>query len=252
MSNTIIPLSKTYLEKILKPVSRITPSCVLKIKKDVLYTICSSKEGGILLYASTKLPIEFEEEIRLNILDIKKLLTGLHSLGEEGEFSIELGSNYLKIQNQDHEGFKTHLNVFLASDNLVKESVLRVDKILGLGFDTDFIIDANKAKQIVAASSFASEVGKLYFFENEGVLSAEINDKTTHNVNNITVPITNKWNGRTLDAEFPISLEIFKFLLTVKNDILVKINHDKKIFFFNVIDDTNTVELKYIVSALIK
>ena len=46
-------------------------------------------------------------------------------------------------------------------------------------------------------------------------------------------------------------MEVFKNLVSYKNDVKVKINNEYKVFVFQNIDD-NDVELKYIVSALVK
>jgi len=46
-------------------------------------------------------------------------------------------------------------------------------------------------------------------------------------------------------------LEIFKNLAAIKNDVTVKINNKFKLIIFQVTDE-DAVELKYIVSALIK
>lgn len=251
MSVKIIPLPKVYLEKILKPVNRLTESCVLKIKGTNLYTICSSEDNSVILYAQIKIPIEIEEDTRLNLISIKKLLSGLDCLGSDGEFSIKIGENSITCQTISSENEKTHFKYHLVDNSIVKECTLRKEKFSEFTFDTEFIITANKAKQILSAASFASDVSKVYFSVFEDTLQAEINDHTLQNVDNITIPITTKWDGELLDGTFPISLEIFKNLAAIKNDIKVKINNQFKIMIFNIVDDDN-MELKYVVSALIK
>ena len=251
MPAKIIPLPKVYLEKILKPVNRLTESCVLKTKGSSLYTICSSEDNSVILYAQTKIPLELDEDIRLNLISIKKLLSGLDCLGSDGEFSIKIGENSITCQIVSSDNEKTHFKYHLVDDSIVKESVLRIEKFAELSFDTEFMISANKAKQILSAASFASDVSKVYFSVLEDTLQAEINDHTLQNVDNITIPITTKWEGEVLDGTFPISLEIFKNLAAIKNDIKVKISNQFKVMLFNITEDDN-LELKYVVSALIK
>ena len=251
MSAKIIPLPKVYLEKILKPVNRLTESCVLKTKGNSLYTICSSEDNSVILYAKTKIPLEFEEDIRLNIISIKKLLSGLDCLGSDGEFSAKIEENRITCQLVSPENEKTHFKYHLVDNSIIKECTLRIEKFSELTFDTEFVISANKAKQILSAASFASDVSKVYFSVFEDTLQAEVNDHTLQNVDNITIPITTKWEGDILEGNFPISLEIFKNLAAIKNDITVKINNQFKIMLFNIKEEDN-IELKYIVSALIK
>ena len=52
MSETLLPIPKTYLEKLLKPVSRLTESCILKVSKDTLYTVCTPADNSLILYFS--------------------------------------------------------------------------------------------------------------------------------------------------------------------------------------------------------
>ena len=251
MSAKIIPLPKVYLEKILKPVNRLTESCDLKTKGTNLYTICSSEDNSVILYAQTKIPIELEEDIRLNLISIKKLISGLDCLGSDGEFSLKLGENSLTCQVVSPDNEKSHLKYHLVDDSIIKECTLRAEKFSSFTFDSEFVITANKAKQILSAASFASDVSKVYFSVVDGVLQADINDHTLQNVDNITIPLTTKWEGEILEGTFPISLEIFKNLVAIKSDIKVKINNQFKIMLFNITEEDN-LELKYVVSALIK
>jgi hypothetical protein len=49
----------------------------------------------------------------------------------------------------------------------------------------------------------------------------------------------------------PVNIEIFKLLITSKSPVKVKLNNEHKVFVFQTQDDEN-LELKYIVSALVK
>ena len=71
MTESLIPIPKTSLEKLLKPVNRLTESCVLKSKNDLLYTLCSSSDNSVALYANTKLPMSLDIT-QLNLINIKK------------------------------------------------------------------------------------------------------------------------------------------------------------------------------------
>ena len=92
MDEIIIPIPKTSLEKLLKPINRATESCVLKTDENTLYTVCSSQDRSVILYASCDLPVKIEP-IKLNLISIKKFLNGLNCLGDDGEFSMILNKN---------------------------------------------------------------------------------------------------------------------------------------------------------------
>jgi hypothetical protein len=250
MPSTTIPIPKTYLEKILKPVSRLNESCVLKANGDDIFTICATDDHSVILYAKSKLPLSLPEPVQLNLINIKKFLHGLDCLGVDGEFSLKVGKNNVVGQLVDTSGRKTHFKYHLVDDVIIKKCNFQIDKLAKLEFDTIFQITSSQAKQILSAASFASEVSKVYFSVTDDVIQACVNDETLQNVDNITIPITSDWLHARLDGSFPISLEIFKNLAAIKNDITVKVNNQYKLIVFNVVEDT--LDLKYIVSALIK
>ena len=129
MSDIVLPVPKTYLEKFLKPVSRISESCVLKFSEDLLYTISSSSDNSLLLYAAIKLPIKVEAQ-KINIINIKKLLTGFDCLGDDGEFSMVLNKNYIKCEMFDSDtNDGVHFKYHLVDDGIIKESTTNIQKI---------------------------------------------------------------------------------------------------------------------------
>ena len=246
--NNTLPIPKTYLEKLLKPVNRITESCVLKTKKDLLYSVCSSNDNSVILYASCKLPVDIEET-KLNIINIKRLLTGFDCLGDDGEFSLHVERNNITCyskNDKENTKFKYHL----VDDGIIKESPVKIESIASLVFDTSFDIPLNKIKQIMSAYSFASDVSKIYFYSNDGKIYADINDKTMQNVDNVSLLISDSYEGNDLEP-ISIKIEVFKSLNSSKQPIKVKISDKSKVFVFSTNED-NVVEIKYIISALVK
>jgi hypothetical protein len=252
MSNKILPLPKSFLEKVLKPVNKLTESCVLKIEKNSLYTICSSPDNTVILYAKAELPIETDEKIRLNLISIKKLMSGLDCLGENGEFSIQLAENNIKCESKDVESNeKTYFKYHLVDDSVIRETPVNINKITQLKFDTEFNISSPKIRQIISAYVFASELTKIYFQTEDGKVYAEINDKTLQNVDHMRMVVADNYTGADIEEPTPISIEVFKNLVSNKSDIKVKINNQYKVFVFSNTEEKN-IELKYIVSALVK
>lgn len=246
-----IPISKSFLEKLLKPVNRLSESCVLKTDNDGLFTICSSSDNTVVLYARINLPIQLETPIRLNLIDVKKFLSGLTFLGDDGVFSMECDTNSITCYNKDESGENTHFKYHLVDDSIIKECPMSVNKISKLSFDTEFFINTSKIKQIMSGYSFASDVTKIYFYEKDKSIFADINDKTLQNVDNVTLKISESFSGNPILDPIVINTEVFKNLAVCKTDIKVKINNEYKIFIFQNKDD-NDVELKYIVPALVK
>lgn len=251
MSDLEIPIPKTSLEKLLKPVNRLTESCVLKSSDDSIYTVCSSNDNSVILYAKTKLPNTIES-IRLNLINIKKLLTGLECLGDGGDFRISYHENNIVCKSTNNEsGENAHFKYHLVDDNIIKESTVNVQNIAKLKFDTIFEISTQKLRQIMSAYSFVNDVNKIYFYTKENMVYAEINDRTLQNIDNVSLLASSTYQGDEIKIPLSVKIEVFKILANNKNSIKVKINNEFKVFVFQTQEDENT-ELKYIISALVK
>lgn len=239
------------MEKILKPVNRLVEGCVFKIKDEDFYTICSSDDNSVILYAKTKLESKVEEAENLNIISTKKLLSGLHCLEIDGKFELVRDTNSITCHVISDDKTKTFFKFHLADNNIIKECPVKIEKIANLKFDTTFVLGSDKVKQILAAASFATDASKVYFYAEDATINAKIDDETLQNIDKITIPVTKKWSGEELTESFPISMEVFKNLATIKSDVIVRINHEYKVFIFQT-TDSDGLELKYIVSALIR
>jgi len=249
-----IPLAKSSLEKILRPINRLTESCILNICEDHVYSICSSSDNTVILFAKINRPQNNGDNVkfRLNLISIKKLLSGLECLGDNGLFSIQYSSNNIICQMLEGETEeKTYFKYHLVDDSIIKESSVNINKIAALKFDTEFLISPGKLKQIVSGYTFASDVSKLYISTKNGKVHAEIDDKTLQNVDNISFLISNEYTGEDIQEPIPLNLEVFKNLIHSRSEIKVKFNTQYKVFVFQNTEDEN-VELKYIISALVK
>jgi hypothetical protein len=251
MSECLIPIPKTSLEKILKPVNRITESCVLRSDEESIYTLCCSNDNSVILYANTKIPIELQN-LKLNIINIKKLLTGLECLGDDGEFKLILNENHLVCRSSNTEtGENTHFKYHLCDDNIIKESTINIKNIASLNFDTIFEISTQKLKQIMSAYSFTDDLNKIYFYSKDGRIYADLNDYSQQNLDNVSLLVSNNFTGKEIPDPISVKIEIFKLLNTSKSPLKVKINNNVKVFVFETVEDQNT-QLKYIISALVK
>ena len=251
MTETLIAIPKTSLQKFLRPVNRLTESCVIKSNKDYIFTVCSSADNSVILYARTNLPNSLEEDVKLNFINIKKFLTGLHCLGDNGVFKMIYNSNHLLCKSvNDANNDNTHFKYHLVDDDIIRESTVNVDKIIKLNFDTSFELSLEKIKQIITAYSFVSDVNKIYFYSKDDCVYAEIDDKTMPNIDNVSLMVSDNYQGQSIEP-MSIKIEIFKLLATSKSAIKVKINNQFKVFVFNTQEDENT-ELKYIISTLVK
>lgn len=251
MEQINIPLPKSSLEKLLKPVSRLTDSCVLKSKEDYIFTVCSSSDNSIILYAKTQLPNVVEEPVKINLNTIKKFVTGLSCLGTDGEFQIILNDNHLickmvDVDSNEDTFFKYHL----VDDGIIKESPVNTESIKSLSYDTIFEIPVAKVKQIMSAYTYANDINKIYFYTKDQRVYAKIDDDTLQNKDSVSIMVNVNFTGTPL-LPTPIKTEVFKMFAFSKSDIKVYINNEHKVLIFQTQEDDNT-DLKYIISALVK
>ena len=148
-------------------------------------------------------------------------------------------------------GLKDLCRILLVDDSVVKEAPVNINKIGSLKFDTEFVINTSKIKQLMAGYAFASDLTKIYFSTKDGKVIAEINDKTLQNVDHINIVAANSFTGDPIEDQIALSMEIFKNLAHCKTDIKVRLNTQYKVFIFQNTEE-ESVELKYIISALVK
>jgi hypothetical protein len=250
MSAKLLPLPKTSVEKLLKPINRLTESCILKVDGDLLYSVCTSSDNSVILYAKCHLPVEVDQT-KLNLINIKKLLTGLECLGDDGEFSIQIYPNNIKCSSKNEDlGENSHFKYHLVDDGIIKEASIKIESIAKMSFDTEFEISLEKIRKIMSAYSFVSDVTKIYFYTKNDKVYAEIDDRTMQNVDNVSMMLASSFKGDEIEP-ISIKIEVFKSLISSKHPVKVKINNQFKVFVFTTKEDEN-VELKYIVSALVK
>lgn len=243
-----IPVSKNILLKFLSPVSRLGDKSIVKIFKKKIYTITTSEDSNIILYASYSLNEEASQEIiRLNIADVKKFLRAVECFEEDLNFYLKDNHIFCETSNLNGAFFKYHL----VDDSIIKETPISVEKISNLNFDTEFSISNKKLAEISRGSSFAVDTQKIYFYtKNESVFS-ELTDQTIQNIDSITLKISDSFTGQPIKGMMPLMLEVFRNLTSLKcESVKVKINNENKVIMFCVND--NNVELKYIISTLVK
>jgi hypothetical protein len=247
-----LKLSKNLLENFLRPINRLTESCVLKLDKTRIYSVCSSSDNTVILYVNCGLKEEVKDQLRFNIINIKKFLSGLECLetSENGDINIQYHQNYIKCESSGNQN-KTFFKYYLVDDSIVKEAPVNLEKIAKLKFDTEFTINLENIKKIMSGYAFATDVSKIYFYSDNSSVYAEINDQTLQNVDNITLKISNSFEGEPINNPLPVNIEIFKNLTLTKNGIKVKINNQYKVLIFQNLNNEN-IEAKYIVSALVK
>ena len=170
---------------------------------------------------------------------LKKLRHVLDTI-ESDNVEVTINSNNLQYNGSDVK-FKYHLY----EEGFITRPNINLEKINSFTYDVEFEIDKNLLGRIFKGSTFASETNKLYFYTENGLLMAELTDRSRHNTDNFTISLGAA--DFNLDP-IPISLDNVRLLSIINDKFNVKINTEYGVVIFDI--QENGIKLKYIISAL--
>lgn len=239
-------VKKDFADNFLTIISKAIDIASIKVSKEGLYVVCNKPDTSIILLGKYNYPFEIEQELSLNIGDIKKLLRVMECIQDE-VITFKINSNHLHYKSSTIQ-FKYH---FL-DDAIVPKVTLKKDKIEALALDTFFDIDYKKLQEILKASSFTTETNKIYLYGQSDGVYCELGDKEKANTDNISLKVADSIEGQQLTQTLPFNLDIFRVLTGVKFDkARVGINLKHKVMSFYV-KPTAETEFKFIISGLVK
>lgn len=192
---------------------------------------------------------ELTGEKRIFIKDLIKFQR-LLDMNELDTFTFEIKNNYIYFKSTKVSGAK----FFLGDENIAKASRKYSSKLFTM-MKRDFKMTVNKAviKQIIQASSFVSStVAKVYFYENNGTILAEVNDKKLSDVDNLTIPIGTEFTGK-LYGKAIIAMPSFSSLyltdeVIIENALNGSVTNGTEIIFMTM--QYEGVTLKYLLNSL--
>ena len=245
MSNVLKIKNKTdFVRNFLQPISKISDAAVLEIFENNITSLTCTSDNSVILSITSTLDDTFEELKTLNCPDIKKLMKAIDTIKEE-EIEFHLENNNLAYKGKNIR-FKYHLQ----ENGIIKKPKLNLKKLEETDFHSSFVLEYDKIKELVKGSVFSSDSNKIYLMGNEEGIYAELTDKTRNNIDTITLKVSDKLQGETVNS-LPLSFEIFRIIDTsgTKN-ILVKINNKLGVVIFQM--ENNYNKLTYIMSSLTK
>lgn len=174
----------------------------LKIFKNYIECIACSEDSSSIIVCS-KIHILNEQDINLangesyeiNVPDLQKF-TKLLSMNEEDMFTFEIKNNYVYFKNNKIKGAK-----FILDDIPAQKIPKHVTAKWFDNFQTNYSVELDKAqiKEILHIASFADGSDKIYFYQEDGKLIAELNDRTISNIDNLSLVLSDKGEGAIND-----------------------------------------------------
>lgn len=192
---------------------------------------------------------EIYGEKRIFIKDLVKFQR-LLDMNDLDTFTFEIKNNYIYFKSSKVSGAK-----FFLGDKNIAKAARRYNPSLFSKLSRDFKMTVDKAtlKQIIQASSFVSStVAKVYLFENNGTILAEINDKKLVDVDNLTIPIGTEFTGK-LYGKAIISMPSFSSLyltdqIIIENALIGTMPNATEVIFMTM--QYEGVVLKYLLNSL--
>lgn len=237
------------LDKILIPISRISDECSIKIQTGMTSAIVSDEGGHIMLYIKAGECNGIENDINLNFKDIRKVIK-IFSCIEDSEFDVKVNDNASVISHKSGGmSFKLHL----VNDNIIKRTVVNINKIESLVFETQFDLNEARMRDIIKGSVISQDVSKAYIYSDNGEIFFNITDMAIQDTDSLTFKISDEYEGDDVTDPIAFNLDIFRLISNIKNNkIRIKINNTFKIILFEIEDREEGVISKYILPAYTK
>ena len=239
-------VKKDFADNFLSIVGKAVDVVSIKLTKDGLYAVCNKPDTSIILLAKYSKTFDIDQEITLNIGDVKKLLRVIDCIDED-ELVFKIESNHLYYKTEKLQ-FKYH---FL-DDSVVPKVTLKREKIEALTNDTFFDVNTKKLQEILKASSFTTDTNKIYLYGQSDGVYCELGDKEKSNTDNISLKVADKVEGQPFNQVIPFNLDIFRILTGVKFETArVGINLKFKVMSFYV-KPTEETDFTFVISGLVK
>lgn len=230
----------------------------LKIHKDNIECIACSEDSSSIIVCS-RIHILNEEDINLandesydiNVPDLQKFAK-LLSMNEEPVFTFEIKNNYIYFKNSKVKGAK-----FILDDIPAQKIPKHVTSKWFNNFKSTFEVELDKSqiKEILHIAGFADGSDKVYFYQEDNKLIAELNDRTISNIDNVSLVVSDKGTG-TINDKVIIAVNSLSALVlntpTIKLDI-VSIGNKVKSFealLFTIVSDG--VLVKYLFNSKVR
>jgi hypothetical protein len=239
-------VKKDFADNFLSIVGKAVDIVSIKLTKDGLYAVCNKPDTSIILLAKYSKTFDIDQEVTLNIGDVKKLLRVIDCIDED-ELVFKIESNHLYYKTEKLQ-FKYH---FL-DDSVVPKVTLKREKIEALTNDTFFDVNTKKLQEILKASSFTTDTNKIYLYGQSDGVYCELGDKEKSNTDNISLKVADKVEGQPFNQVIPFNLDIFRILTGVKFETArVGINLKFKVMSFYV-KPTEETDFTFVISGLVK
>ena len=253
-----ITVSSKEFSTFIAAISNVTRQGVtLKIHKNYIEVITLSDDNcSIIVYAkmliinSDEIKLGDDEVNEVHIKDIQKFKKLIDMNGQE-TFTFEIKNNYIYFKSKKVKGAK-----FMLAESSFRPIKKQLTAEWFNSFEKNLSTTVTKSdiKEILAASSFVSDsVGKIYFYEKDGEIVAEINDNELANVDSMIISLSDNFKG-TITDKVIINITTLGQIYLACDDILIEsavigagVNSSEVLF---ITENVDNVTVKYLLNTL--
>lgn len=222
----------------------------LVIHKDYIDCLVLSEDNAsIILYGKILiLDNSLPNEVRtINVRDLSKF-TKLIDFSKEEAFTFRIKNNYVYYENKKIGGAK-----FILDENPARKINNTISVEWFNRFETYFKANLKREnlKEITQLSSFANNSEKLYVYEENNMIVAELNDKEKVNIDSIKLNLTDDYEGH-IYGNIILNIDTLASLSNMSENLVLevaKIQNSEALFF--TINNTNVL-LKYLFASKVK
>jgi len=239
---------KGFTKYFLSHINKINKAIPIRITPDRIYCFIANSDTTLYLYCEYEQDNDIEgvDEVVINLDNVNTFIKLLNTIkGNSIEFKYDVNK---LVYNDGSMSFKFHL----LDPRQVPDAKLPLNKFRSYNYDFDFKITYETLKDIIKASSFASDTEKLYFSTKNGCVYAEIDDKTKLNRNSFKIQISDTFNGNDLLNPIPINIEhIRNIVVNTFDETTFKINDRRSSLNANI-SYSSGVNVEYLIGVLKK
>lgn len=237
-----------FLEKIIRPLAKLTDECVMVVDSDRIYSIATSSGKGLIGYIEYLTDTGCEEPLNLNIKEMKKLMSAFKFIDEE-DIVLDIDETTIKYASSEIK-FKFPLY----EEGSVPVPKYKPKKLLALEINSAIVTTTESLKKIMSATAFVKSAStKAYFYTNGNELFCKITDETIPNLESMTLKVDGEYRGDPIIKPIIVYVEdLIKMHLLKKENVKIGFNSSKGYVIISIVNKEAGSRIRYVFPSVMK
>lgn len=202
--------NKTTFLKFLISVSSLYEQCVIHCSSaNILDVFVSTESEQVIMYGEYS-NIAANQDVTINIPDIKKLIKLLGYILQE-QFDLEITNNSI-VYNTSVLSFKYHLY----EDGIIRVKKINKDMLKQFQGEFVFNVSGDDIERLVKSNSVLGTNEFVYISGINGKIMCELTDKKLANIDSMTIELCDTGDNTINFAEMKFNIENIRLLNSLK------------------------------------